>query len=100
MGNSLEAGTGAYPEHSLASYFEDELDAARIEQGLDPLPEEGRSDRMLLWLGIARGLVRYLGDHGEAFAIESHDSSQDAHHDDDRDGYLRIRVDGRFGEHP
>jgi hypothetical protein len=100
MGNSLEAGTGAHPEHSLASYLETELNAVRSENGLDPLPEEGREDRMLLFLAIARGIVRYLGDHGEAFAVESHDSSHDSGHDDDSDGYLRIRVDGRFGGHP
>jgi hypothetical protein len=100
MGNSLEAGTGAHPEHSLASYFEAELNDVRGENGLDPLPAEGREDRMMLFLGIARGIVRYLGDHGEAFAIESHDSSHDSGHDDDSDGYLRIRVDGRFGGHP
>ncbi|HWD47496.1 MAG TPA: hypothetical protein VHM23_27940 [Actinomycetota bacterium] len=100
MGNSLEAGTGAHPEHSLASYFEDEFNEVRRDYGLDPLPEEGREDRMMLFLGIARGIVRYLGDHGQAFAIEAHDSSDDSSHDKDRDGYLRIRVDGSFGEHP
>lgn len=100
MGDSLEAGTGAHPEHSLASYLVDGVNEVRADNGMDPLPEEGREDQMILFLGLARGIVRYLGDHGEAFKIESHESSHDSGHDDDSDGYLRIRVDGGFGDHP
>lgn len=93
MGDVLDAGIGAPGEDSLATYFEEEFDAVRRDRGLDPLPEEGRDDRMLLFLGIARGIVRYLGDNTEAFVIESHDSGSGSRHDEDSDGYVRIQVE-------
>ena len=103
MGDTLEAGTGAHPEHSLASYLEDAFNDVRADYGLEPLPPEGRDDRMMLFLGIAKGIVKYLGEHSEAFVIEAHRDStntEDYRHDKDHDGYVRIRVDNDFPDHP
>lgn len=92
MGDVLDGGAGLPNENSLAGYFEEELDAVRRERGLDPLPEDGRDDRMLMWLSIARGLVRYLDDNTAAFVVEAHDSGSGSRHDEDSDGYVRIQV--------
>jgi hypothetical protein len=75
----------------------------RDDYGLPELPEEGRDDRMMLFLGIARGILKYLGEHSEAFVIESHrtvDDTEDYRHDTDHDGHVRIRVDNTFPTHP
>jgi hypothetical protein len=103
MGDTLQAGTGAPGEHSLATYLEEAFDEVRVDHGLPALPEAGRDDRVLLFLGIARGLLKYLGEHSEAFVIESHrttEDDQDYRHDEDHDGYVRIRVDDVFPRHP
>ena len=61
---------------SLASYLEQAFEAVRAEAGLDPLPEEGRRDRLVFMLGIARGVIAYLADHGSALRITAdHDAS-------------------------
>lgn len=107
MGNTLQAGTGAPgkppEEHTLAGYFEEAFNDVRRDYDLPELPEEGRDDRMMLFLGIARGIVKYLGEHSEAFVVESHrtaDDTEDYRHDRSHDGYVRIRVDNTFPSHP
>ncbi len=64
MGVAREPAPTAW--HNLASYL-GRVHPVRADNGLDPLPEEGREDQMILFLGLARGIVGYLGDHGEAF---------------------------------
>jgi hypothetical protein len=103
MGNGLVADTGGLDQHSLAGYIEQEIEAVGVGAGIEPLPEEGREERTMLFAGIARGIVRYLGDHAEAFVVESHwttDDTDDYRHDSDHDGYVRIRVGTGFPEHP
>jgi hypothetical protein len=74
---------------SLANYIERAVNDVRTaEYGLDALPAEGRDDRMMLFLGIARGVVRYLDDHQPAFGIGSGDGG--AH---DHGGHVGISVD-------
>lgn len=79
---------------SLAQYLEDAFDNVRTtEYGLEPLTPEGRDERMMLFLGIARGLVDFLADHAAAFVIDDHGDSQDWEHDIDKTGHVRIRAD-------
>jgi hypothetical protein len=91
-GGNLSDPIGA---DSLAQYFEDAFDDVRQSQfGLDPLPPEGREERMMLFLGIARGLVDYLADHAAAFIIDDHGDSAAWEHDISKDGHVRIRANG------
>ena len=92
MGNELKGGAKGDLADSLALYLEQAFDEVRSQYGLDPLPPEGRDDRMMLFLGIGRGVVNYLRDFAPAFVIESHDSSDDSRHDSDEDGHVNIKV--------
>ena len=62
MGNELKGGAKGDLADSLALYLEQAFDEVRVQYGLDPLPAEGRDDRMMLFLGIGRGVVNYLRD--------------------------------------
>lgn len=64
---------------SLANYLDVAFNDVRAEFGLDPLPEEGRDERMLIFLAIARGVVRYLADHEQAFVVSSDDGPAHTH---------------------
>lgn len=77
---------------SLTDYLETAFDDVRAEDGLPPLGPEGRDDRLMLYRGIALGVVRYLRDFAPAFVIESHDSGHTSRHDFDDDGHVNIRV--------
>jgi hypothetical protein len=84
---------------SLANYLESAFDFIRInDYGLDPLTEEGREERMMLFLGIARGIVDYLADHAAALVIDDHGDSDPWEHDINTTGHVRIRADGSL--HP
>lgn len=93
MGNELKGGTRTDLADSLALYLEQAFDDVRAEFGLDPLPVEGRDDRMMLFLGIGRGVVNYLSDFEAAFVVERHNASGDSSHDNDENGHVRIQVD-------
>lgn len=95
MGNELFAGTRFDTADSLAQYMENAFNNVRSEYGLDPMPVEGKDDRMMLFLGISQGIVDYLRDFREAFVIESHQvggGTDPSRHDGDDDGYVQIRV--------
>lgn len=92
MGNELKGGAKGDLADSLALYLEQAFDEVRAQYGLDPLPPEGRDDRMMLFLGIGRGVVNYLGDFAPAFVIESHNSGDSSRHDFDEDGHVNIRT--------
>lgn len=95
----LFGGTRHNLTDSLAQYLEDAFDAVRGEYGLDPLPAEGRDERMLLFLGIGRGVVDYLLDHAAALFIDDHGDSRPWEHDIDTSGHVRLRdVNGNL--HP
>src|SRR4051812_37849493 len=80
---------------SLAQYLEDAFNDVRVEDfALEPLTPEGRDERMMLFLGIARGVVSYLTDHAAAFVIDDHDDDEAWEHDQDKAGHVRIRADG------
>ena len=92
MGNELKGGSRGDLADSLALYLEQAFDEVRAQYGLDPLPTEGRDDRMMLFLGIGRGVVDYLRDFAPAFVIESHNSADASRHDFDEDGHVNIRT--------
>lgn len=94
-GNELRGGSLGDLEDTLALYLEEEFDAVRqAEYGLDPLPDEGREERMLLFLGIGRAVVRYLAEHAAAFVIDDHDSTTAWGHTGTKTGHVRIRAEG------
>ena len=96
MGDQLKGGARDDLGDSLALYLEQAFDDVRAEFGLEPLPAEGRDDRLMLFLGIGRGVVDYLRDFEAAFVIERHDladvAGNDSAHDSNEDGHVRIRV--------
>ena len=92
MGDQLKGGRRGDLAGSLALYLEQAFDDVRAEFGLDPLPAEGRDDRLMLFLGIGRGVVNYLADFEAAFVVERHDAPEPSSHDNDDDGHLRIQV--------
>jgi hypothetical protein len=95
MGDTLRGGTREDLSGSLALYIEQAFDSVRAEYGLGPLPTENRDDRMIMFLGIARGIVNYLDDFTEAFTIDHHRTGTDTHafrHSDTRPGHVRIQV--------
>lgn len=95
MGDELFAGTRFDTADSLAQYMEGAFNNVRGEYGLGPMPEEGRDDRMMLFLGISQGIVDYLRDFKEAFVVESHQvglGTDPSRHDNDEDGFVQIRV--------
>jgi hypothetical protein len=95
MGNQLFGGTKNDTTDSLALYIENAFNNVRSEYGLDPMPNEGKDDRMMLFLGIAQGVVDYLRDFTEAFVVESHQTgfgTDPSRHDNDEDGHVSIRV--------
>jgi hypothetical protein len=99
--NNLYAGRlGDSPgTDSLAAYLEAAFDSIRVNDfGLEPLTPEGREERMMLFLGIAKGIVDYLADHAAAFVIDDHGDSQAWEHDITKTGHVRIRADGTL--HP
>jgi hypothetical protein len=101
--DNLYAGQRTDPSGtiSLAQYLEDAFDEVRTsEYGLDPLSTDpaARDERMMLFLGIAQGLVNWLADHPAAFVIDDHGDSQAWEHDIHKTGHVRIRIDGRL--HP
>jgi hypothetical protein len=94
-GDTLFGGTRTDLTDSLAQYLEAAFNSVRTEYGLDPLPEEGQDERMMMFLGIGRGVVDYLLDHAAAFFIDDHGDSEPWEHDIDSNGHVRLRdVDG------
>jgi hypothetical protein len=80
---------------SLAQYLEDAFDFIRVNDfELEPLTAEGRDERMMLFLGIARGIVEYLADHSAAFIIDDHADNEPWEHDIDKTGHVRVRANG------
>lgn len=79
---------------SLAEYLEEAFDFIRVnDYELEPLTPEGRDERMMLFLGIGRGVVRYLADHAAAFVIDDHDSTQPWGHTNTKTGHVRIEIE-------
>lgn len=80
---------------SLAEYLEEAFDFIRVnDYELDHLTPEGREERMMLFLGIGRGIVRYLADHAAAFVVDDHNSTETWGHTGTKDGHVRIRAEG------
>ena len=74
---------------SLAQYLEEAFDFIRVnDYGLDHLTPEGQDERMMLFLGIGQGVVRYLAEHGAAFVVEAHGASPS--HSDTDTGHIQI----------
>ena len=49
---------------SMAKEMEDAMaDLFSKVKGIAPMPEEGKEDRRLLFVAIARGMLKYLNDH-------------------------------------
>ena len=69
MGNTLKGGSRSSPGDSLAAMIETEIDVVRGQYDLEPLTAENKEDLRPLLLGIARGIVRYIGDNPEAFTV-------------------------------
>ena len=69
MGNILKGGSRAAPGDSLAAMIETEIDVVRGQYGLPALSAESKEDLRPLLLGLARGIVRYIGDNPEAFTV-------------------------------
>jgi hypothetical protein len=69
MADILKGGSRTSFSGSLAEMIEIEFDNVRSQYGLDALTSENKQDLRPLILGIARGIVRYLGDNPEAFMI-------------------------------
>jgi hypothetical protein len=95
--DNLYAGAKGEPSttDSLAQYLEASFEDVRVNDfGLEPFTDEGRDERMMMFLGIARGLVNYLADHAAAFVIDDHGDNEDWEHDIDKTGHVRIRADG------
>jgi hypothetical protein len=97
--NELKGGRLSDPADSLAHYLEEAFDFIRQhDYGLDPLTPEGREERMMLFLGIGRGIVQYLADHAPAFVIDGHDGTETWGHTNIKTGHVRIRAEGAL--HP
>lgn len=69
MANVLKGGSKNSFSDSLAEMIETELDNVRGQYGLGTLTSENKEDLRPLLLGIARGIVRYIGDNPDAFVI-------------------------------
>lgn len=87
----IRGGTRTDYAGSMAEAIEQALDAVRTEYGFDPLPSEGRADRRMLFLAIARGVVSHLAANDDAFVIRDHGGGA-AQHDDARDGHVVIET--------
>ncbi len=76
-GGSLDDDATAYAE-SMASEIEKALDEVRIEAGLGPVPKpadpeevtEDLKNRRILFIAIARGVIRHLANKEQAFEID------------------------------
>jgi hypothetical protein len=85
----IRGGTPATYAGSMAEAIEQALDDVRVESGLDPLPADGRDDRRMLFMAIARGVVAHLAANDDAFVIRDHGNGA-AQHDGDSDGHVVI----------
>lgn len=65
----LHAGSKDRFAGSMAEAMESELNKVRLEHGLPPLPL-GNPQTRILFLAIARGVVRHLKQHEAAFAVQ------------------------------
>lgn len=87
----IRGGTRDTYPGSMAEAIEQALDDVRGEFGLDPLPADGRDDRRLLFLAIARGVVAHLAANDDAFVILNHGNGT-AQHDGNSDGHVVIET--------
>lgn len=83
---------------SLAEYLEEAFDFIRVhDYDLEHLAPEGQEERMMLFLGLGRGIVRYLAEHAAAFVVDSHTSdgpdATGSRHGDGTRGHVGIRFD-------
>lgn len=79
MGDILKGGSESAFAGSLAARIEFELDIVRGQYGLPALTGENKDDLRPLLLGIARGIVGYLGDNPEAFVIAQDSGANHQH---------------------
>lgn len=87
----IRGGTGDTYPGSMAQAIEQALDDVRGEHGLAPLPADGREDRRMLFMAIARGVVAHLAANDDAFVIREHGGGA-AQHDSDSDGHVVIET--------
>jgi len=74
----LKAGTVADFNNSLAAEIETAMKAEWLAVKGFPLPSpKGEEDRRILFVAIARGLLKFLTDH--RYDIETDDESGDPH---------------------
>ena len=67
MANELYGGSTFAFSGSLAQEIENAFRAVRLENGLDPPPED--EDARMLFIAIGRGVVEHLRKNQAAFAI-------------------------------
>jgi hypothetical protein len=68
--SKLQAGTFSSYAESMAAKIESELNYLRGLNSLDPLPAND-VDRQMLFLAIARGVVKHLKEREKAFVVTS-----------------------------
>lgn len=56
---------------SMALVIEEEMDDLLTALKGKGLPDAGEEDRRILFVAIARGIVKYLSDHQQDFQIQS-----------------------------
>lgn len=78
----LKAGTVVDFNDSLAAEMEAAMKAEWISVKGEPLPfPTGEEDRKIMFVAIARGLLKYLTDHGsEIFTTQALDDEDEHEH--------------------
>jgi hypothetical protein len=66
--DKLNAGSFSSYTGSMAEDMEKALHALRAEKHMSALPASD-PDRQMMFLAIARGVIKHLADHEKAFAI-------------------------------
>lgn len=69
--------------NSMAKAMEEELDDLHTKLKGAALPDQGREDRRMLFVAIARGVLRYLHEHQVAVETSTEDGDGNHAHDVD-----------------
>lgn len=67
--NQLYAGSFADFADSMALEIETAFSQLRVEKGKAPLDSQGEEERRMLFIAIARGVIRHLQSKQTAFVI-------------------------------
>lgn len=86
MADELNGGSLGSFADSMADEIEKALNEVRKEAGMDPLPTSDATDRHMLFVAIARGVIKHLKAKEKAFQIKV---DSDAH---THTGSLSIQV--------